>query len=398
MNKRFLWLLLMVSLLAGCALPSPPPPPAPPTATPLPPTPTASPDGATEAPTPTVTPVAVAEGLDTVSPFNLLDIHFVDADNGWALDEAYLLRTEDGGLTWLDASPGDLAPGPDATAFFLDAERAWLLIANEGGTSGSLYRTEDGGLTWQVFTAPLAYGWLQFLDAQTGFALTDLGVGTGSMAIALYKTTDGGETWTQVYTNDPNLPDAREDVPLSGIKEGFFFRSPEVGWITGTTYATGRSYVYKTEDGGLTWSEQPLSLPAGFAEAFVLTDPPVFFSQYNGLMSVTLSSDVAAQVIFYTLDGGQTWQAGFPLNFSAQAVFIPPLNVYLWDGGETMYVSLDGGNTWTTRTTSLNYPGDLLAVSFADLRHGWVVILNDDGEPELYRSLDGGETWERLWP
>ncbi len=389
MNKRLAFLLVLL-LLVACRGPATPPSSttgAPPTAT------------AAAVVPPTRTPTVVPASLQPVTPFRLLRIAFSSEQEGWALDEAYLLRTEDGGRSWLDASPpGDLAPGPQAEAFFLDAQHAWLLTAAQGDEAASLFRTADGGQTWQVFVPPFARAWLQFLDADTGFALADLGVGAGSMAVALYKTADGGQTWEQVFTNDPNLPEARTDLPLNGIKQGMYFKSPHIGWIVGLTYANGQSYLYKTEDGGQSWVEQPLTLPSAFDNAFVLTEPPYFFNDQDGLMSVGLSSEVAAQVIFSTRDGGQTWKTGFPLNVSARAIFLPPQTVYLWDGGNRMYISQDGGESWASQQVALDFTGTLLDASFVNAQIGWALLDDEDGQTYLYQTMDGGATWQRLQP
>lgn len=393
-------LLLALAVLA-CAVPgvSTPTVAPPPTVTEapatLPPETPATPE-VTESPA-TATPAPATTEPQEVTPTYFYTLTFFDAQNGWALDENYLLRSVDGGNTWLNIMPEGMTPY-DSGKFFLDADHAWLLNSTPDGTSGVLWRTADGGTTWQSFQVPMATATFHFVDAQTGFAMTDLGVGAGSMAIAIYATMDGGETWELRFVNDPNLSGAREDIPLSGIKTGLYFLNAQTGWVSGVTYASGQAYFYKTTDGGFTWQAENLPLPPAFADSFVLVEPPCFFGQNTGVLVAGLSGDNLAQVALRTFDGGNTWQTGFPLNISAPYACVLPFNLYFWDGGPTMFVSVDGGESWMSQATNLNLPGELQFFTMANQQYGWALLLNDDGEQELYASSDGGAVWNLLWP
>lgn len=399
MKRLAVFMLLLVLALTACTQPATPTAapatdtPLPPTATPVPPTETPVPPTETPIP-PTETPLALTEAL----PFNILSLHFVDAMHGWLVDEAYLLRTEDGGHTWYNVWPGELGLGYGVSSFFLDANQAWILMPGDEGRSGTLYHTADGGLTWQSYPAPFAQADFQFLDANRAFALVDLGAGAGSMAVALYRSQDGGQTWTRVFTNDPNLADANDSLPLSGIKFGFAFRDDQTGWVSGTIYADGEVYLYKTTDGGQTWSQQTLDLPPAFANAQVVVDAPVFFDAEHGLLPVSLVTASPAQVIYRTADGGETWQAGFPLNVSASVDLAPPNLAFMWDGGDKLYVSEDGGEIWTSTATNVNLAGDLVFFEFSDAAHGWAVTSDENGQQKLYATEDGGAVWNILWP
>ena len=56
--------------------------------------------------------------------------------------------------------------------------------------------------------------------------------------------------------------------------------------------------------------------------------------------------------------------------------------------GGVLYRTTDGGATWT-----LSHPNparDFDAVSFADAKHGWIVVWHQ----ALLATSDGGTTWE----
>ncbi len=402
MKTRFLLFGLLLGLMSACTQPT-----APPVAAPASPT-AAQPSTAAPPPTATVPPpveTSAPAGLpgvqETVTPYYLLYLHFFDANIGWALDRAYLMRTEDGGQTWINVLPGEQTPGVASQAYFLDADHAWLFIGSEVGSEGDLLWTADGGQTWQTVSLSFHPIRMQFLSPTEGYILSSLGVGAGSMAVALYHTTDGGLTWEQIFTNDPNLLDASDDVPLSGIKDGMTFRDAQTGWITGTVYADGEPYFYRTDDGGRTWEPQPLPLPEAFSQSQVLLEQPQFFNEQEGLMAATLLGEVNARVVYRTTDGGETWEVGFPLNAQGQVAFASPQKAYLWEEVSTFYVTADSGQTWDRLQTEIPHTesDQPFWLIFADEQHGWAVVMNvETGQERLFRTRDGGFTWEQLWP
>ncbi len=77
-----------------------------------------------------------ASGLGTMN-----DIHFVDAQYGWATGVSTLLQTSDGGATW--SSNDALIGGRSGqSVFFLDRQIGWVV-----GTA-TIMQTLDGGVTW----------------------------------------------------------------------------------------------------------------------------------------------------------------------------------------------------------------------------------------------------------
>jgi photosystem II stability/assembly factor-like uncharacterized protein len=89
----------------------------------------------------------------------------------------------------------------------------------------------------------------------------DLGVGAGSMAVAIFQTEDGGITWTEVYTNDPNHPNAENSLPLGGLKNNLVATDLINAWVSGVIYAPNVIYLYKTQNGGQTWTLQQIPSP-----------------------------------------------------------------------------------------------------------------------------------------
>lgn len=128
----------------------------------------------------------------------LMDVWFRDARNGLAVG-AYglLLRTEDGGQNWEDASFD--VDNPDGFHYnaLTEVEDSGLFLVGEMGT---MYRSTDYGYSWETLEeAPYDGSW--FGVAGTGEAGGILAWGLrGNM----FRSTDFGDSWEQVELLSPN--------------------------------------------------------------------------------------------------------------------------------------------------------------------------------------------------
>ncbi len=409
MTRNRLFPLLLIFLLAACS-PSPVTPvtPANPTATetqvPLPTftnTPTVIPTS-TPVPQPAL-PVAAAPALS--------HIDFQNEFEGWGIavnDSGAIVRTVDAGRTWLNATPAGAGQiGLSTTLFVLDSNHAWALIPGTDFYSASLYRTTDGGLTWTSNQVPFGSADIQFLDASTGRALADRGAGAGSNAVGLYQTSDGGVTWTSVFHNDPTEPGSSDSLPLGGIKNGMFFLDAATGWVSGSLPVPGNVYLYVTHDGGVSWTQESLQLPAGDENDLTMAHPPLFFGQ-AGLLPLTIYLPNSSILAFYsTHDGGLTWSAGS----GASTATVPPgrysfadaVHGWSWDGSNIIFTTTDGGQSWESHTTSLDLFGKLTQIDFVPSPGGtftgWALSgLDETNHSTLYQTHDNGAAWTVLNP
>jgi hypothetical protein len=177
----------------------------------------------------------------------LVEIQFLNELDAWGITETQVVRTNDGGITWYNVTPPDLAEtGITDSTFILDQDHAWVQKPdfNNFPNNGLLYHTADSGLTWIVSSTPFSAGDLSFLDANNGWMLADLGIGAGSNAVAVFQTSDGGATWTQTYTNDPNSKDAGDSLPLGGIKSDLIPLNMQTAWVSGVTLRLARSISF----------------------------------------------------------------------------------------------------------------------------------------------------------
>jgi len=163
----------------------------------------------------------------------------------YAPGAVYLFETADGGHTWkrsaIDPPPGYSeaqleSPGPT----FVDAKTAYLPVhaTSQYGVMLVVYVTRDGGDTWKLSPAYVPMGGASdFVSQDAGFVWN----GTD-----FYFTSDSAQSWKTI----------RPDVTFTSAFAGMDFVDPEVGYVLWDDGSGGRR-LYRTADGGHTWSLLP---------------------------------------------------------------------------------------------------------------------------------------------
>jgi photosystem II stability/assembly factor-like uncharacterized protein len=126
---------------------------------------------------------------------HLYSVTFADSLNGWIVADAGLLKTEDGGRSWIPL------PGPSFVMLsFLDSLKGWG--AGQFGDAREIYQTVEGGGNWTTeycfcsSSDELYPRAISFVDSLDGWAFGHIFY-QGGDAAAIYKTTDGGNTWAR---------------------------------------------------------------------------------------------------------------------------------------------------------------------------------------------------------
>ena len=223
--------------------------------------------------------------------------------------------------------------------------------------------------------------------------------GAGSNAVAVFQTMDSGATWIQRYTNDPNLPEAGDSLPLGGLKADLVPLDMQTAWVGGVVYSPGTIYLYRTDDRGQNWTQESLELPDG-AENFELgidEDQVQFVSAEDGFLVVRMSGDSTQTAVYITNDGGDTWQLTPTLIPNAGASdFLSAQEAIIYNG-EQFYVTRDAGRTWTTVSPDIVFGDSFATMEFVNLNSGWILTVANE-KRSLYRTHDGGATWLPVTP
>jgi photosystem II stability/assembly factor-like uncharacterized protein len=358
-----------------------------------------------------------------VPVLEITSLTMLDADNGWAYtNSGRLLRTSDGGQTWMDRTPGE-AVGPEGS-FFLDSQTAWQPVFLKSLTTLGLLRTRDGGQTWtQISFGPQnpigQAAILQFTDALNGWAESG-DVGAGSVLITLSQTRDGGKSWAPMPVKsplpEPGLPAGT--FHLCNICEDRLFYDPERILIVygemGSSNPSGSVRLQVSFDQGNTWNNRSLPLPANknYTGVDVNALNLTLFNDRNGLLPVHLikwdnnGSLASSDLVFYsTQDGGASWSL-LPGILDDVGVFpqiqVTSRNIILALCGNTLCLTQDGAVTWHPLATNLDFSQtdkrSVLALDFVDAGTGWTLIQENGSPPTLYQTKDGGRSWAQISP
>ena len=242
----------------------------------------------------------------------------------------------------------------------VDSQVVWA-----SGLGGTFARTTDGGNTWISQVVPGAET-LQFRDVQ-GVSdqiayLLSSGTGTDSR---IYKTVDGGATWTLQFQNqDPN-----------GFYDCFAFWSPTRGVTMGDSI-NGRFPVIRTLD-GQTWTDIGDRLPAAQPSEGSFAASGTCVATVGKRFAWIGTGATTNARILRTTDQGQTWAAyGTPITQGTPTAgvfsvdFRNPTHGVLGGGDffaadvvDNFARSKDGGKTWELATNA-PIPGAIFGLSY----------------------------------
>lgn len=286
-----------------------------------------------------------------------MDVHFVDAENGWAVGTLNtIMRTSNGGNNW---HPQD--PPPSAhyySVHFVDAKTGWA-----AGTQ--VVHTTDGGETWIERSNGISHTvWdIHFTDSTTGWAVggRESQFPGGDPIRTIYKTEDGGETWAAQYYG-------YDELPLHDV----FFIDSNAGWAVGDAGA-----ILHTQDGGSSWHAQESGTPNHLRS--------VHFTDANTGRAVGVSG-----TLLYTTDQGSTWKhhdIGVPQHL--ESIHFTDADTGWIAGGDTgtglILHTTDGGITWHTQESGTT--NSLSSIHFVDRDTGWAVGLYGT----ILHTTTGGE-------
>ncbi len=254
------------------------------------------------------------------------------------------------------------------------------LVAGALRTKSPLYKSVDGAATWSNdnygFAGPIPFSGAPSVSGlvihPTETSTVYAATGTG-----VFKTTNGGRTWSSMSNG----------LPGSGVTALVINPSAPSTLYAAVSNLTSQTGVYKTTDGGANWVRRSNGIVGLELNSFAI-DPVTPDTLYVGIACCLPGSRV-----FKTTDGGDNWAPlGSAPTLNPTSIAVDPLNyttVYIADGatpGE-VYKSIDSGTTWQSLGSKV-----LFARSIAISPHtaGVVYAGTDQG---IFKTIDGGTSW-----
>ncbi|HEY8472186.1 MAG TPA: hypothetical protein VIL37_06060, partial [Natronosporangium sp.] len=310
------------------------------------------------------------------------DTLWVGVDDAFGTLPTVVLRSTDGGASWVDRTPPLPAP-ISATGLAVDPTDPDTVIAVFGGAfgGGAVWTTTDGGASWTDRSAGLPANPMRSVVYDGERLLVGGGQLFGSQHVGLYESTNLGASWTPLHDSSwPIL--VVHDIAVDPA-------DPDTLLVI-----TDGSGVHRSTDGGDTWQ-----LSVGGSG--VLAGRAIRFAPGS---STTLYVGASSLAVFRSTDGGDSFSqsahgiselaltdiAANPTNPDELAVSFEGQN----NGG--VMTSANGGEDWIVEpvpptrygTVEFSPDGTLYAISTGP----------SSVAPEgLYRRGGDGE-WQGLGP
>jgi photosystem II stability/assembly factor-like uncharacterized protein len=287
-------------------------------------------------------------------------LQFINEHEGWFADSENLWHTSDGGKTWRLVASLDQESRNIDHFQFTTSHLGWMIQSQE------LYRTKNGGVTWDHIPTPMSEG-------------------AGSL-YSFHFEANGEVGWIAGGIYYP-------------VKSGNCMNNA-AGLLPGYTPACLNGAVFRTDDGGISWQQQPTSKHPGRFMSIMFVD-----SNHGWV-----AGDADVQ---YTTDGGRTWHddrfargcgdfSDLQDTYTTMITFVDRSNGFLLFSFGMIAKSEDGGKTWcglpdlpesdSCTDCYLGIQRELRRVLFRDVNYG--LALDDQGF--MYESTDAGVSWHLL--
>ncbi len=298
-------------------------------------------------------------GCVSLDPNNASTVWVGSGENNNQRAVAYgdgVYKSEDAGKTWKNMGLKNSEHIAEIIVHPKDRNTIYVAaygpVWSEGGDRG-VYKSTDGGLTWKCVKAVSKYTGCNdlIIDPNNPDVLyaafhqrmrkvfTYIGGGPES---ALYKSMDGGNTWTKLEGGLPSGGDiGRIGIAISKTKPNYIYAVVE---------ANENGGIYRSADGGASWSKRSGTYTSG--------------NYYNEIEVDPINPEkiyITDTYYKYSIDGGKTVKNLGEINkhIDNHAIWIDP------NDGNHMLVGCDGGiyETWD-HAGSWDYKDNLPIIQF----------------------------------
>jgi photosystem II stability/assembly factor-like uncharacterized protein len=280
-----------------------------------------------------------------------------------------------------------------------------------GATGGGVWKTTDAGVNWEPISdnhfKTGSVGAIAVAESDPNVIYVGMGEqtvrGNVSHGDGMYKSTDAGKTWKHI-----GLGDTRQ---ISRVR--IHPKNPDIAYVAAIGHLWGANEergVFRTKDGGKTW-QKILFRDNNTGAIDLIFDPSNPNAMYAAMWQIRRSpwgfeSGGAGSSMYKTIDGGDTWteisrNKGLPAGVLGKiGITVSPVNTNrVWamieakEGG--LYRSDDGGENWQRVSNNpqiMQRPWYYFRV-YADTQNADTVYVMNVG---FHKSADGGRTFTTI--
>src|SRR6266446_1027877 len=265
-------------------------------------------------------------------------------------------------------------------------------IVYVGTASGGVWKTTNNGTTWEsVFDKESVSTIGDIAIAPSDSSVVWVGTGepnnrqSSSWGDGAYKSLDGGKIWKKTGL------EATHHIGRIVIHP----KNPEVVYVAALGHLWGPNPergVYKTSDGGKTWSQVlKINDDNGGDTGRIGLD---VYRKDSNIVYALIQHEKGG--IYRSEDKGETWKKMSDTNprpsYYSQVRIDPNNDLRVWALGAQMFYSEDGGKTFSTqRVRGIHGDYHAMWIDPADSNH---MITGSDGG--IHWSYDAGKTWDFL--
>ncbi|MFW5633612.1 MAG: VPS10 domain-containing protein [Erythrobacter sp.] len=311
-------------------------------------------------------------------------------------------KTENAGTTWTSLFDGQGSYSIGTVALDpSDPSRVWVGTGeNNGGRhigfGDGIYRSNDGGKSWTNMGLKRSEHISRIIvhpeDPDTVWVASQGPLWSEGGERGVYKTTDGGKTWTNVLASGPWT--GATDLLIDPRNPDRLYAAMWQHQRTVAAYVGGgpESGLWKSEDGGETWEELETGLPSGNMGKIGLAISPM----RPDVVYAAIETDRREGGLWRSTDRGASWtkmsdevgQGTGPHYY--QELYASPHHfdrIYLVSN--TSMISSDGGKTWSPLNNETKHVDDH-AIAFRPDDPDYIIFGSDGG---IYESYDHTKTW-----
>ena len=234
----------------------------------------------------------------------------------------------------------------------------------------------------------------------------------GATGGGVWKTLDGGRSWENI--SDGYFGGSIGSVEVAKSDPNVIYVGGGEKTVRGNV-SSGYG-VWKTEDGGKTWSSSGLAKSRHIPRLRVHpNDPNTVYAAVMG----NIYKPAKERGVYKSTDGGKSWKNILYVNDQSGAVDLTldpnnprvlyastwrvqrtPYSLSSGGDGSALWKSTDSGATWKEISKNEGFPEGTLGiigvtVSPVNSERVWAIVENKD-KGGLYRSDDGGKTWSQV--